>query len=382
MTRKDRLMATIRGERADRAPVCFYELNGLDQNENSADPFHVYTHPSWRPLLELTREKTDRIVMRGMRFKRNGPDALEGLATRREHADGGGTWYSVTEIRAGDRVLTSRAMRRPDVDTVWTTEHLLKDEDDLRAWLALPESGDIGAPDFSHFAEAEARLGDTGIVMIDIADALCHVAGLFSMEDYTVVALTEQALFHRALEKVQEKLLRQVEAVARGWPGRLWRVCGPEYAAPPYLPPRLYEEYVVKYDRPLVDIIHRHGGYARLHQHGRCRDVLDMTVQTGCMGLDPIEPPPQGDVSLEYVRQRHGEQLVLFGNLELSDIETLSENAFAPKVLAALEQGTAGAGRGFVLMPSACPIGRALSDTALRNYFRLIQEYEVFYGID
>ena len=378
MTSKQRLMATLRGEPVDRAPVCFYELNGLDQREDSADRYHVYTHPSWRPLLELTREKTDIIVMRGPRFKRGGPSVLDELTTRREHIDSGGTRHAVTEIRAGDRVLASRTRRPLDVDTTWTTEHLLKDEDDLKAWLELPVDG-IGTADFSHFAEAEARLGDTGIVMIDIPDALCHIAPLFSMEDYTVLALTQPALFHRALEKAQEALLQKVEAVAKGWPGRLWRVVGPEYAVPPYLPPRLYGEYVLRYDKPLIDVIHKYGGYARLHQHGRCRDVLDMTVQTGCMAIDPIEPPPQGDVSLEYVKQRYGEQLVLFGNLELSDIELLDENAFAGKVLTALEQGTAGNGRGFVLMPSASPIGRVLPDRTLRNYQKMIEVHERFF---
>jgi len=381
MTSKERLMASVRGENVDRAPICFYELNGIDQDEHSADPFHVYTHQSWQPLLELTREKTDRIARCGMRFTRNGPGALEELTARREHIDSSGTRYCTTEIRAGDRVLTSRSQRGRDIDTTWTTEHFLKTEDDLRAWLALPEDGDIGAPEFGHLAEAERKLGETGIAMIDIGDALCHVADLFSMEDYTVIALTEPKLFHRALEKVQENLLQKVEAVAKGWPGRLWRICGPEYAVPPYLPPRLYEDYVVKYDRPLVEAIQRHGGYARIHQHGRSRDVLDMTVQMGCVGLDPIEPPPQGDVSLEYVKQRYGEQLTLFGNLELSDIETMDENLFAQSVLSALEQGTAGRGRGrgFVLMPSASPISRILPDRTLRNYRRMIEVYEAFY---
>jgi len=380
MTSRERLMATLRGEPVDRAPVCFYELNGIDQDERSADPWHVYAHPSWRPLLALTREKTDRIVMRGMRFERNGPSALDELTTRRAHTGEDGTRYTVTEIRAGDRLLTCRTQRPRDVDTTWTTEHLLKDEDDLRAWLTLPEA-EFGAADFRHFAEAEARLGDGGIVMVDIGDALCHVASQFSMEDYTVLALTEPALFHRALEKVQATLLRQVEAVARGWPGRLWRICGPEYAVPPYLPPRLYEEYVVRYDKPLIDLIQKYGGYARLHQHGRCRDILDMTARTGCAAIDPIEPPPQGDVSLDYVRARYGDRWVLFGNLELSDIELLDEDALARKVCAALAQGTAGRGRGFVLMPSASPIGRVLPERTLRNYCRLIEAYEGFYGM-
>jgi len=38
-----------------------------------------------------------------------------------------------------------------------------------------------------------------------------------------------------------------------------------------------------------------------------------------------------------------------------------------------LEQGTAGEGRGFVLMPSASPIGRKLSPRTLRNYEAIVR---------
>ena len=38
MTRRERLMATMRGETVDRPAVSFYELNGLDENYNDPDP--------------------------------------------------------------------------------------------------------------------------------------------------------------------------------------------------------------------------------------------------------------------------------------------------------------------------------------------------------
>ena len=37
--------------------------------------------------------------------------------------------------------------------------------------------------------------------MVDTEDPLCAAAQLFSMEDFTIIALTEQKLFHRLLEK-------------------------------------------------------------------------------------------------------------------------------------------------------------------------------------
>ena len=168
--------------------------------------------------------------------------------------------------------------------------------------------------------------------------------------------------------------------MAEAIPGRLWRVVGPEYATPPYLPTALFEEYVVPYDTPMVEAIQKDGGFARLHSHGRIRDALPHIAATGCTGLDPIEPPPQGDVTLAWVKERVGDRMVLFGNLEATDLENLPVGEFAKKIETALREGTAGGGRGFVLMPSASPYGRVLGEKPRRNYERMVEMAENWQG--
>lgn len=275
MTRRERLMATLQGKPVDRPAVCFYELNGFDENPDDPDRFNIFSHPSWQPLLQLTREKTDRIVM------------------------------------------------------------------------------------------------------IDTPDPLCLAALLFEMGEYTVTALTEPARFHRLLERFASVLLPKTEEVARLLPGRLWRIYGPEFASTPYLPPALFRECVCRHVRPMIDIIHRYGGYARVHSHGRLKAILDDIAAMGPDALDPIEPPPQGDVELSYVRQRHGQQLVLFGNLEIADLENMPTAEFAERVKRTLAEGTAGTGRVFVLMPSSSPYGRELSARTLKNYETILQVADV-----
>jgi len=372
MNRRDRLMATLRGEPVDRPAVSFYEINGLDENVDDPDPFNIYADPSWAPLIALARERTDRIVMRGIDYAPAHADPLDAL-TETEVFLRAGSRHTVTRVRCGDRTLVSRTRRDPDVNTVWTEEHLLKDVDDLQAFLAVPEPVPGGTVNPAKVLAAEAALGDSGIVMIDTSDPLCLAAALFPMEEYTVIAMTEQALFHRLLERFARVLLPKVAAAAACLPGRLWRIYGPEYATPPYLPPTLFREYVCRHVAPMIEAIHRSGGYARIHAHGRVREVLDDIRGMGADALDPIEPPPQGDIELREARARVGKDMVLFGNLEITDIENLPTPAFAEKVRQALAEGTAGAGRGFVLMPSACPYGRSLSPLALRNYEEMVR---------
>jgi uroporphyrinogen-III decarboxylase len=375
MTRRERLMATMRGEAVDRPPVCFYEINGLTENPDDPNPYNIYSHPSWKSTLELARDRTDRIVMRGVPFVDAPPDPLAELTTV-ETREENGSRFTTRTIRAGTRTLTTRNRRDRDLNTTWCLEHLLKDADDLRAWIDLPVAEHGGEPDPSGVLASEQNLGDSGIVMVNIGDPLCAIASMFDMAAYTVLALTEPALFTEAVDKAARQLQPRIEAIAKALPGRLWRIVGAEYASVPYLPPNLFAEYVTRYNTPIVEAIHRHGGFARIHSHGNLRDVLDHIAATGCVGLDPVEPPPQGDVSLAYVREHYGRQMVLFGNLEASDIENLPPDEFEKRIATALDEGTAGDGRGFVLMPSACPYGRVLSERAAANYRLMVDMVE------
>jgi hypothetical protein len=365
--RRERLLNTLRGKPVDRPAFNFYEINGLDQDPDDTSPFNIYADPSWGSLIALARDKTDRTPRRDVPLSPASDCPLEALTTHQQSVQHG-SMLTTTRIRCRDRDLVCRTRRDPDLDTIWTVEHLLKDAGDLEAYLALPLPKLAEPLDLAPILAAEQTLGDSGLLMLELADPLCRAAELFSMADYLVVAFTERALFCRLVERFAQVLYPRVDAVAKTLPGRLWRIFGAEYASPPYLPPSLFREYWTAFTSPIVHMIQQHGGYARIHSHGRLRAILEDIVATGCVALDPIEPPPQGDVELAEVRARYGPSVALFGNLEASDIETLSRPAFAEKVKRALDEGTRGEGRGFVLMPSASPYGRKLTPLAMGNY--------------
>lgn len=380
MTRRERLFHSIAGLPVDRPAVSFYEINGLTEDWRDPDPYNIFNGPGWQELIQLTAEKSDRMVLTPAETERDNrrlsPIAGEQMRSTTEERDG--RRYIHLTIGSGPRALNQLEMVEPGINTVWRTEHPVHSADDLRYWIDLPDEILQGTACTGIVTERERLLGDTGVVLLDTPDALCIVAMLMSMEDFTVLAMTEPELFEAALRKAARFLQWNLETVAAACPGRIWRIYGPEFAAPPYLPPEFFARYVTQFDAPMVAAIHRSGGYARIHCHGRIRQVLDEIVRTGCDGIDPVEPPPQGDMELAEVRERYGDRLTLFGNLEASDIENLDEAAFRQKVRQALTEGTRGTGRGFVLMPSACPYGRVLSPRAFRNYRTMIEETENF----
>ena len=372
MTRRQRLLATLRGEPVDRPAVSLYEIGGHAVDPNDVDEFNVYNDPSWRPLLELAEERSDIIRIRHPVLQPTSENCrddffrTEQWSERRSH-------FAQTTVDVAGRRLTSLVRRDADIDTRWQLEHLLKDIEDLKAFLELPDEVFSYQADVSNLKIEDRSLGDKGIVMVDAGDPLLFAAEMFSMADFMVVAFTEQKLFHRLLEKFARHIQQRTESVARDFPGALWRICGAEYATEPYLPPHLFEEYEVRYTKPMVEAIHKHAGYARIHSHGRIRSALPLIMKMRPAATDPIEPPPSGDVQLSEVRRQYGKDLVLFGNLEIRDIVNMAPSEFKKVVEQALRDGTDGDGRGFVLMPSAAPSGRHVTPRTVTNYETMIR---------
>jgi Uroporphyrinogen decarboxylase (URO-D) len=370
MTRRERLLATFQGREVDRPAVSFYEIGGWKMDV-SDDEFTVWNDPSWRPLVEMASTETDLIRFVSPRWREASDNGLGELTTQ-ESWNETDSHFTRTTIRAGGRPLTSLRRRDKDTQTTWKLEHLLEKIEDVQAYLELPEPT-IGHVDISGIIAEEEALGESGIVSIEFSDPLCSAAGLFSMEDYTIMALTQPEIFRRLLDRYARAKLAQCEQLAKACPGRLWRICGSEYASEPYLPPRLYDEYVVRYTGQIIKIIQKHGGYARIHSHGRLRGILPHIARMRPDGLDPLEPPPQGDMELWELREAIGQETVLMGNIEAADIENLPTNEFEKRVVTALREGTSGKGRGFILQPSACPYGRTITAQVMANYETMIR---------
>jgi len=370
MTGKERLTATLKGDPVDRPALNLYEIGGFEVDpEDRDDPYNIYNSPSWKELLHIAEEQTDVIRMRTPdRIKEN---PLYNEFFKIEKYEDNNSLFTKTTLKIGKKELTSLTRRDRELDTIWTLKHLLDSEEDLKLFLTLPDEVFDAKYDVSNLFEEEKRTGDKGLVMVDTGDPLCEAAGLFSFENYALTAMTEQDLFHQLLEKLSKSLYRKTKQVSKEFPGRLWRIYGPEYATEPYLPPYLFKDYVQKYTGPMIEEIQKHGGFARIHSHGKLKNVLDIISDMNVDAIDPIEPPPQGDVELEYVADHYGKDIVLFGNVEITDIENMETAEFEKKTARSIEAGMKA--KGFVLLPSSSPYGRDISEQTMTNYKTMVR---------
>ena len=150
----------------------------------------------------------------------------------------------------------------------------------------------------------------------------------------------------------------------------MFRICGPEYATPPYLSPKMYYDIVTKYLIVMCKEIKDAGGIPRIHSHGKIKEVLDDFLMTDAMALDPCEPPPDGDCDLAYLKKKCGDRFCLLGGMELHELENSSPERVRAIVKSSIEaaKGTTG----YMVMSTAAPINTPLSKKTLQNYVAMI----------
>jgi len=366
MTSQERLTTVLQGRLPDRVPISTYELLGWEEEGWYAE------QPSYEGLRRLIREKADCMYLIGPGC-RYGIEALlidpdPRLCETRVWQEGQSE-YTETILHTPCGLLRNLARVDGDVNTTWRLEHWLKDEEDVRRFLSLPFKPILA--DTSGFGPAAERIGDAGLLLISVADPLLMVSELFDFSTFLTLVFTARSCIDALMELMSERLYAYLEPVIAAWPGACYRICGPEYATPPYLPPRLFKELVVDYDRKLIGMIHRAGAYARIHCHGRIGQVLDLLAELEPDALDPIESSPDSDITLAEVKRRIGDRISLFGNIQLRDLEYRTEAEVEDLVRQAID--TAAGGGRFVLMPTSAPIISPLPAQTERNYIRFIE---------
>lgn len=355
----------------DRVPINTYEMAG----RNSRDWY--CRQPGYGRLMEFIRSHTDCITnwnpepvgdnfLGSDRFL--GSDHPLELDTRIESAGGFTRTTRVLHTPQGD--LRSVTQADPHVHTTWQVEHWCKSIEDVERALSIPYVP--ATYDASDLGRVRQELEDHGIVMASLEDPAYLAADLMSFQDFLLWVVEETDQYARTVEilaeRVRENLRRQLDCCVLD----AYRICGPEYMTPPYLPPACFERFMMPHVRDMVEIIHERGARVRLHCHGKIGRVLDMIFETGCDGLDPCEPPPDGDIELAEVKRRClARGVSVWGNIELKLLETATAAEVRDEVRRIFE--VAKDGGGFVLLPTAAPISVPLSSRTEENYRAFIE---------
>jgi hypothetical protein len=262
MTSRERLLAVFRREQPDRVPVSTYEMVGPDGES------WYNRQPSYASLMDAIRERTDCLYMCCPTWRDLGRESVTEEHARR---DGTRTHRTVTlHTPKGD--LTGRFMEEDGLFTTWTTEHFLKGLDDLERWLSIPY--EPTPVDVAHIAAERDRLGERGVMLVDVADPICVMAELFEFGEFLVHAMTNPDAIRHAMDVLIERQLARLEEALAGGAGPAWRLVGPEYGSPPYMPVEMFRTFDPRLRRHRTRALPRARARAAadLRRDGRRRD--------------------------------------------------------------------------------------------------------------
>jgi uroporphyrinogen-III decarboxylase len=360
---KERLMKVLHGEKPDRVPISLYEFDGFYDS-------WIHDHPEYVAILEYAKGKTDKMYFWAPLD--NKPVLFYGVIDeqniKRETWREKSSLFTRTEIETPKGIICSINRQDNGLHTSWTIKPFCVNEEDAKRILSIPY--EPWCPNVDTFFMLYQKLGDSGIAMGDVPDALCLTVELFGLSRFLSIYMHNKSLVFELMDFYHERICNYLEHLLKKGAVAMYRICGPEYATPPYLHPVEFERLVKSYDADLVNLLHNYGGYARLHSHGKVKKVLSAIKELGVDAIDPLEPPPDGDVELREAREILGAETVLIGNIEERLLEIGRKTDIDRQVKKAISQAaTTG---GFILCPTAMPISTPLKRKIQQNIMHYI----------
>lgn len=293
MTSRERMIAAIRHQPVDRVPVAPWGMGRIPMDSSLGRELIARTDP-W---IEVP----------------TGCDPVGGATFPIERHRRGNVEIRV--IHAADRDLT--ATWTTTGQTTACTEYFCKTVDDVHALLSIPYVQP--EPDVAAFHAMRERIGEDALVCMGLGDGLCYPNDMLGTEFCSLLWALQPEIILQMVARAAERTYRVIEAACEGGVD-CFRIVGGEYATQ-LMGQRAWDELVVPFDGPLVELMHGHGAIAHYHNHGYMQRFIDQIAELGVDSLDPIEQPPYGDIEMGDGMGRIGDRVCLVGGLD--DMEVL-----------------------------------------------------------
>lgn len=386
MSSRELIIKTINLEKTERVPVTIYWLNPFARGWENRDPsysrllefargyqdtfvFAPIGDSNFTYYLEATKEIQDPFVYKGIGDLGIFFSSSDKIRRKIKKTIKGNNVLFETAIETSKGILHSIDRVNKNIATTWQVEPFIKEIKDVDKILSLPY-----LPlklDLSQFLITEKELGDRGIMGLSMPDPLGAVVPLFNYSDFLIQSFTNKNKILNLLDFFYERLYQLIKYVSKEVKKTVFRIFGPEYITPPMLPPEYFDQFVTRYDAKLIKLIQESDNFACIHCHGRLKSILEEIIKMRPNMLEPIEPPPHGDLTLLELKKKIGNKICLMGYIEFSDLEYCSLEEIDKKVRKAIEDGSPGGG--YILLPSSSPIASPLSNKLEKNLIQFLK---------
>jgi len=330
MTRRERIMASARRQRADKLPFFHYWRHcqtGWAERECRNRGMGV----NWLRPPYVTR-------LHGVQITES-PAVLEGKTViRRTYSSPVGSVYEEEWREPGVGLWHGNRSWRGV--TPWLTSHLIKEPEDYKVVKYIVENTEYLA-DYFPIEQAMDWLGEDGVVL----DNLPH-SPLQMMLIYWVGSEGGRFFFHLAdYPDLVEDLLRATsksrdalyEIAARS-PAPI-SMCGDNIDGA-LIGPRLFEKYCMPEYEKQAKVLHQHGKLMAVHMDGRLAVLKNLIPGTLIDIIEAFHPLPMGDLPLDEALSLWKEKAIWIGFPD--SVYQLGSQASRERALSLLEEAVPG----------------------------------------
>jgi MtaA/CmuA family methyltransferase len=231
---------------------------------------------------------------------------------------------------------------------VWGTYHI--------PWLA--DKNDLGpmneVPDYFLDTIDLVRAKTNGEISVhgEVFSPFTHYLELIGYQNAIIGLVKNKEKVKALLERFADASIAW--AVAQAKRGVDAVLISSAFAGGGFMSPKMYAEYVLPYERRVVDAVKEFSIPVYTHTCGKIGDRLELMEQTGTMGIDTLDPHPLGNVALADAKNGVGKRLFLKGNM--NSVSILEYTTKAEVVAEATERIQIGMPGGGYILSSACSI--------------------------
>ncbi|MBN1291235.1 MAG: hypothetical protein JXB48_05285 [Candidatus Latescibacteria bacterium] len=326
------------GERESYREVCDYAL------ENCTLLPKVY--PLEKPL--FAGEGDIRIVM-------NGKTESDGTRVRQYKLSGTPHPVSMVEIQTPG-------------DSSWkNSKRWIETDSDLEYFLSLTDLVPA-KPDCEAVRIKEKQVGDYGLPYVEVFDPFYTVCEMFPTDMFFIKCRTDTDRIMQLLDVTGARIVDGITSLCRdtGCPFIL-RLVGAEMAVPPFMSRNDFLKFEGSFYRTIADITHRYEIPTAFHCHGPVRDIMDDIWKMGYNFIEPFEPVPRGNVTIDEALSCANGRGIVFGGIDDVIFNTGGQEPVRKAVEECLNDARS-TNAPFILSQSATPFYDPLSESAKQNF--------------
>ena len=379
MTARERLFACLEGKQTDRVPIWLLF------------PYHptyyyvdVRTHPDYKPIFEASKKYAIMLNRRNFgtpsdvpklrKRKESIPLFTPEVTYRSEDAEENGLTIMRDYIEYKGQSIFEEIQTSASGSKVKKPLH---SDEDLEFFCSLPIETDQKRLE----AELEKRLPEFlrekedfpeeyGAMMLDLGEPIIPVYHGANLEEYAIWSITQADRVKEFLERAMVRLRIIYKWCLERDLADIYFLVGTELASPPLVSRDTFLNWIVPYDKELIEMIHSYGKKVIQHYHGQIKEVLPDFADMGPDGLHTIEAPPVGNCTFTEAYDIVKDNISLIGNTQYDDFRSFTKEQMVREVTTILDECK---GKRLILSPSAGPFLEPLPKQMIENYITFME---------